>query len=156
MSRVYRIESGGLELVVEEIGEGRPLVFAHGLTGNRAGVFEQLEGLTDRFRIVSFDQRGHGDSSPVLNPEMYDPHLMADDMRAVMDALDIENAVVGGESMGAATTLLFALANPERVESLLLTAPAFGEGPNADREHIWEMGDCIEKLGVDRYIADAR
>jgi pimeloyl-ACP methyl ester carboxylesterase len=155
MGRKHTVTSGGMDLVVEEIGQGRPLVFAHGLTGNRAGVFEQLECLSDRFRVISYDQRGHGDSSPVRDPSLYDPHLMAEDMTSVMDALSVDHAVVGGESMGSATTLLFALAHPDRVDTILLTAPAFGDSPNADRENIWQMGDGIEHKGLDRYIDES-
>lgn len=142
-------------LAAEEKGTGAPLVFAHGLTGNRGGVFEQLDGLSDTYRIISYDQRGHGDSTPVYDPVIYDPDAMADDMATVMDSWGIEQAVVGGESMGAATTLLFALKYPHRVKTLLLTAPAFGDGPNADREHIWKMGHDIERLGIEKYIEES-
>lgn len=152
MEKARSIQIDGLTLKSEERGSGPPLVFAHGLTGNRGGVFEQLEGLTDRYRIIAYDHRGHGDSTPVRNPKLYDPHLMAEDMAAVMDALGVESAIVGGESMGAATTLLFALKHPARVKALLLTAPAFGDTPNADREHILSMGEDIDRLGIEGYI----
>ena len=112
MNKMHHVESDGLELAVESFGAGPPLVFAHGLTGTRNNTRDQFAPLADRYRIVIFDQRGHGDSTPVTDPALYDVHRMAYDMAAVMDALGIERAIVGGESMGAATALLFALKWP--------------------------------------------
>ena len=86
MSRTYTVESDGLDIVVEETGSGPAILFAHGLTGTRNGVLEQFRPLENEYRIITYDQRGHGDSSPVTDPRLYDPHMMARDMAAVMDA----------------------------------------------------------------------
>ena len=77
---------------------------------------------------------------------------MADDMAAVMDALGIDQAIVGGESMGAATTLRFALRWPDRVRALLLTAPAFSETPNLAADQISNMGHEIREFGMAGYL----
>ncbi len=127
-------------------------MFAHGLTGNRHGTRGQLTPLADRYRIVIYDQRGHCDSTPVTDPALYDVDRMAEDMTAVMDALGIARAIVGGESMGAATTMSFALRHPGRVERLLLTAPAFGDGPNPETQRLKDMGRAITKLGMDEFL----
>ncbi|MCW5879845.1 MAG: alpha/beta hydrolase [Anaerolineae bacterium] len=149
------ITTDGLTLTVETLGSGPPLVFAHGLTGTRRGVLRQLAPLADRFQIIVYDQRGHGDSRPVTDPARYDADRMAADLAAVLDALDIPRAIVGGESMGAATTLLFALRWPERVEKLLLTAPAFGETPNTESPRLKEMAAGIAGLGMPGFLARA-
>jgi pimeloyl-ACP methyl ester carboxylesterase len=151
----YRVESDGLELAVETFGDGPALVFAHGLTGARSNTRDQFTPLADHYRVVTFDQRGHGDSTPVTDPALYDAERMAGDMAAVMDALGIEKAVVGGESMGAATTLLFALKWPQRVEAMLLTAPAFGDVPNAGLEGILDMGEVVASQGVEVYLVQS-
>lgn len=155
MKEHFRIASNGLELAVESFGAGPPLIFAHGLTGNRHFTRLQLAPLADQYRIVIYDQRGHCDSSPITDPTLYDPVQMAEDMTAVLDALGIEKAIVGGESMGAATTLLFALRHPERVEKLLLTAPAFGDEPNPATADIQQMGETIAQLGLERFLQQA-
>lgn len=155
MNKIYRIESDGLELAVETFGDGPPLIFAHGLTGNRSNTRDQFIPLADRYRIVIFDQLGHGDSTPVTDPVLYDAQRMAGDMAAIMDALNIERAIVGGESMGAATTLLFALKCPHRVETLLLTAPAFGDVPNVGLDAIRDMGDMIAGEGIEAFLAQS-
>ena len=147
-----RVPSDGLELAVETFGDGPWLVFAHGLTGNRHGTRRQFAPLADRYRIVIYDQRGHGDSTPVTDPALYDLERMAGDMAAVMDALGIEQAIVGGESMGAATTLRFALRWPERVSALLLTAPAFSDSPNPAADQIVNMGVEIRTFGMAGYL----
>jgi pimeloyl-ACP methyl ester carboxylesterase len=147
-----RVPSDGLELTVETFGAGPALVFAHGLTGSRHGSRRQFAPLADRYRIVIYDQRGHCDSTPVTDPALYDLEPMAGDMAAVMDALGIERAIVGGESMGAATTLRFALRWPERVRALLLTAPAFSETPNLTADQIRNMGYEIREFGMAGYL----
>lgn len=150
-----RVASDGIELVVESIGEGPAIVFAHGLTGTRRGTLQQFAPLADRYRIVAYDQRGHNESTPVTDPALYDPQLMAEDMTAVMDALELDRAIVGGESMGASTTLRFAIAHPDRVERLLITAPSLGDAPNAERERLRDMGGAIMSLGMDAFLERA-
>ncbi len=152
MGDIQRIHSDGIDLAVETFGEGPPLVYAHGLMGNHYISRRELAPLADRYRIVVYDQRGHCDSTPVTDPALYDAERMAGDMAAVMDALGIERAIVGGESMGAATTLLFALRWPERVAKLLLAAPAFGDKPNPDAQRIKDMGRGIANLGMDGFL----
>jgi pimeloyl-ACP methyl ester carboxylesterase len=155
MPNCLQIPSDGLTITVETFGSGPPMVFAHGLTGNRHFTRRQFQTLGDRYRIIAYDQRGHCDSSAVTDPLLYDPMRMAADMAAVMDALGLETAIVGGESMGAATTLTFARLWPERVEKLLLTAPAFGDVPNPAAEDIRKMGESIELVGIEDFLAAA-
>jgi pimeloyl-ACP methyl ester carboxylesterase len=150
-----RVPSDGLELAVETFGAGPWLVFAHGLTGNRHVTRRQFAPLAERFRIVIYDQRGHCDSTPVTDPARYDLARMAGDMQAVLDALGIEQAIVGGESMGAATTLHFALRWPGRVRALLLTAPALSETPNPNMKMIRDMSDEITQLGIDGFLRNS-
>lgn len=156
MSHRMIVRSGSLRLVAESFGAGPCLVFAHGLTGNRQGVKRQFALLAAQYRIVVFDQRGHGESTPVLDPAGYVVDEMAEDMAAVMDALGIERAIVGGESMGAATTLTFALRHPRRVDRLLLTAPAFGDTPNTEIARFLDVASAIESFGMERFLAVTR
>lgn len=145
----------GIELAVETFGAGPPLVFAHGLTSHSRMTRQELQPLAGRHRIVLFDQRGHGRSTPVTDPALYAPERMAGDLRAVLDALGIDTAVVGGESMGAATALSFALQHPQRVSTLLLTAPAFGDTPNPDRQRMLDMGRGLAALGMQGFLDSA-
>ena len=149
---IVKVNSDGLELVAESFGHGQPIVAAHGLSGNRHITRRQFQSLADRYRIIVYDQRGHNDSSPVTNPSLYNPDRMAEDMRAVLDAYHIDKAIVQGESMGAATTLLFTLKYPHRVNALLLTGPAFGDVPNPEIPSLHKMASEIEQYGQKEYL----
>jgi 3-oxoadipate enol-lactonase len=156
MSPIYRIQTGDLSLVAETYGAGRPLVFAHGLTDNRQQGRRLLAPLLGAFHLVTFDQRGHGDSTAVTDPARYDSKAMTTDIAAVMDALQIPRSVVGGESMGSATVLLYALRWPERVVRLLLIAPAFGDSPNPGRSTIKQLGHHLSTVQArEDYISSA-
>src|SRR5687767_4804820 len=113
--RTEVVESNGIRLVVEEAGEGRPIVLAHGLTATRRYVVHGSR-LLERsgYRVASYDTRGHGDSDPARDPTAYTYDDLVDDLRAVLDARGLARAVLAGSSMGAATTLAFALRHPER------------------------------------------
>jgi pimeloyl-ACP methyl ester carboxylesterase len=150
---VKRIHSDGNALAVETAGEGPPLIFAHGLTSNRHRTIEQLAPLARDYTIIAFDQRGHCDSTPVTDANLYDPHRMAGDLAAILDSFGIDRATVGGESMGAATALLFALRHPQRVDRLLLTGPAFGDGPNPGRDDLKRDGQLIAETGIEGYLS---
>ncbi len=156
MNEIRHVANDGLQLAVEALGNGLPLIFGHGLTGNRYFTRMQVGNLADRYQVIIFDQRGHCDSTPVTDPALYDPRLMAGDMAVILDALEVDTAVIGGESMGSAVAVSFALQWPGRVEKLLLTAPAFGDTPNAVAPEIALMADAVEALGMDGFLAAAK
>ena len=153
MTDSRRIVSDGVELAAETYGEGPPLIFAHGLTANRLWSRMQLAPLANNYRIIIFDQRGHCGSTPIRDSALYNAELMAADHTAVMDEFGIERAIVGGDSMGSATVLLFALNHPERVQALILSLPAFANKLNPARDEIKEMGKLISRLGMKEFAA---
>jgi len=156
MSPIYRVQTGDLSLAAETFGAGRALVFSHGLTDNRQQARRLLAPLLGAFRLVTFDQRGHGESTPVTDPALYESKTMAVDIAAVMDALQVPRAVVAGESMGSATALLCALRWPERVEKLLLIAPAFGDSPSPGRNIVKQLGRHLSTAQArEDYISSA-
>ena len=134
------VNAQGIELAVECCGQGEPLIFAHGLSGSRQFTLEQLAPLVGDYRIVAYDQRGHGDSSPVTDPVLYNTADMLDDIILIADELGLDKFILGGESMGSAIALLFALKYPQRVKTLLLTAPAFSDQVNTEKERLQTMG----------------
>jgi pimeloyl-ACP methyl ester carboxylesterase len=119
----------GVKLAVEQAGEGAPIVLLHGLTATRRYVVMGSR-LLERsgHRVISYDARGHGHSTPAPTRDAYTYSLLADDLAAVMDGLEIERATFAGASMGAHTILRFALQHPERVAALALITPAFEPG----------------------------
>jgi len=152
VGEIRRVRSGPVVLTVETRGAGEPLVVVHGLSGSRRVSLEQFTPLADRYLVVTFDQRGHGESAPVTDPAAFDPVAMGSDIGTVLDDLGLERAAVVGESMGAATALSFALRHPERVTRLFLTGPAFGTERNAQRVRLRERGQSVLDLGMEDHL----
>ena len=78
-------------------------------------------------RVVAYDARGHGRSSPAPT---YGYRELGGDLEAVMDALGIERAVLAGASMGAHTSLWMALQRPERVGGVVVITPSYDPATN--------------------------
>src|SRR5919109_1050698 len=108
-------------LAGEEAGDGVPVVLLHGLTATRRYVVMGSRALErSGHRVVAYDARGHGRSSPAGDPASYGYDELAADLAAVLDALEVERAVLAGASMGAHTALRFALARPDRVMGVVI------------------------------------
>jgi len=139
----------------EILGDGPTLVWLHGLMGSieRArSAGEGVEGLAARgFRVVMYDARGHGESGATPDERDYTWESHARDMIALMDHLEIDRAALGGGSMGARTALTAALAQPERVDKLVLLAlPGFGEDIKTAQDVFLGLASLIESLGVEK------
>src|SRR6058998_2538913 len=100
MPAVARTAANGVDLWVEQEGEGDDVLFISGLADEGACWVDQVAGLSDRYRVTIFDNRGVGRSStPDGDFTIGD---FAADTAALMDALGIEQAHVVGSSMGGA------------------------------------------------------
>lgn len=112
------VKANGVDLWVEQEGAGDDVLFVSGLADEGACWVDQVGGLSDRYRVTTFDNRGVGRST---TPEgEFTIADFAADTAALMDALEIESAHVVGSSMGGAIAQELALAHPERVRSLVL------------------------------------
>jgi pimeloyl-ACP methyl ester carboxylesterase len=119
----------GIDISYEAHGDGVPLVLAHGYTASLEMWREQVPAFSAKHRLVIYDARGHGGTTAPPGMEAYD--LARDyvgDQLALMDHLGIEQAYVGGLSMGGMVAQEFALQHPSRVKALLLydTGPGLG------------------------------
>jgi pimeloyl-ACP methyl ester carboxylesterase len=124
---VHEIGSGGESLHVETAGDGSDvLVFCHGLGGTHAVWYQQVAHFAGRYRTITWDARGFGRSTNLSKAATVT--TASADLGRVFDALGVERAHVVGQSMGGWTALGFALAQPERVRSLVLTNTLAGVG----------------------------
>ncbi len=113
-----KAQINGINLFYEVHGEGEPLLLIYGLAGRGNGWKFQVEALAPNFRMITFDNRGVGESDQPA--EAYSLAGMADDAAGLLDALGIESAYVFGISMGGMIAQEFALRHPQRVRKLAL------------------------------------
>lgn len=102
--------------------DGPPIVLLHGLFFSRR-MYERLAERLPGHRVLMLDLRGHGKSSRPRTPEAYRWTKLAGDVRALLDHLGIEQAVVGGLSLGANVSIVFAVEHPERLSGLIIEMP---------------------------------
>lgn len=98
-------------------GDGKPLILLHGLFGSLENLGGVAQRLQDQWQIHALDQRNHGRSP---HTDSMDYASMADDVIAYMDAQGLETAALLGHSMGGKAAMQVALANPSRVDHLIV------------------------------------
>lgn len=119
-------DGGEIRVVEKGPADARPLVLLHGITLAARVWGYQLRDLSDRYRVVAVDLRGHGLSK--AGDEGFGLHLLAEDLRTVLETLDLRDAIVMGHSMGGMTLMRFCGDHPEilteRVAGVIFLATA--------------------------------
>jgi pimeloyl-ACP methyl ester carboxylesterase len=143
-------------LFVEEQGQGIPVVLLHGLTATHRYVVMGSRSL-DRsgHRVVAYDARGHGRSSPAPSPGAYTYDDLGADLVAVLDQSGLERVVLAGSSMGAHTALWLALRHPERVGGLVVITPGYDPATNDDPARLarWDaLAAGLRQGGVEGFV----
>lgn len=127
------LDSGGRRIAYSDSGgAGDAVLLGHGFGLDRSMFAAQVAELGERWRIVTWDSPGHGDSPESAEPFSY--WDLARDQVALLDALGIERAAVGGVSQGGFTALRTALTAPERVSALVLVDTEAGALDPVDAE----------------------
>ena len=125
-------QSRGARLWYEETGTGYPIIFVHEFGADLREWEQQVRWFSREYRCIRFNARGYPPSDVPESDELYGYEHAADDIGAVLDALDIEKAHVVGLSMGAYATLQFGLRHPaRRVPGPRRSSPRDGDLPNA-------------------------
>jgi pimeloyl-ACP methyl ester carboxylesterase len=128
--------SSGLRIHYQRIGDGPDVVMVHGITGNLAvWHLHIVPALSERFRIVTYDLRGHGYTDTPAGG--YSPDAMADDLLELLDALEIGRPVVVGHSYGADIALYLAARNPDRVREVIAIEAALPALEATRRDDGW-------------------
>jgi 3-oxoadipate enol-lactonase len=152
----FEVRSGEVTLRGESVGEGPPIVLAHGLTATRRYVLHGSNALPRRgYRIVSYDARGHGESDPVPGESGYGYPELAGDLIAVIDEVAAgEAAVLAGHSMGAHTIAGVALERPASIAAVVLVGPASVGAPLTEEALAdWDaLADALDRGGVEEFV----
>jgi pimeloyl-ACP methyl ester carboxylesterase len=150
----FTVQTGGVTLAGDEEGDGTPIVLLHGLTATRRYVVMGSRSLErSGHRVVAYDARGHGASSPAPRPDAYGYDLLADDLEAVLDDLGIRSAVLAGASMGAHTIARFALARPDRVAAAVFITPAYEPGRDDGLAGWDRLAEALRDGGIEGFVA---
>lgn len=124
MSTMLRARNGDIELAYEVIGTGSPVLLMQGLGYGGRGWGPALELLAEDFTVAAFDNRGFGASD--VPPGPYSTTELAADARAVLDAAGFDRAHVVGASLGGMAAQELALADPQRIDRLVLACTTPG------------------------------
>lgn len=156
MSEQFLIERNGVQLSGEQAGEGPAVLLLHGLTATRRYVVMGSKILErSGHRVIQYDARAHGRSSPAPTPADYTYDLLGEDAIAVLDSLGVQRAVLAGASMGAHTLLNVALRHPERVAGLVVITPAYSADHQREQARLarWDrLAAALRDGGVEAFV----
>ena len=128
----------GINLYYEIYGNGKPLVLLHGNGGSIRGQSGRIEYFKKYFRVIAIDSRTHGKSvDPSDNPLTYEQ--MANDIKVLLDSLQIDSAYIWGQSDGGILGLLIAINYPDKVTKLATFGANIFPGEKAVFDEISKM-----------------
>ena len=151
-------EAYGVRIAWERRGAGAPLLLIHGLGYARWGWEPVVDALARQHDVISFDNRGIGESDAPPGP--YTVPMLAADAVAVLDAAGVERAHVLGTSLGGMVALQLALDSPERVDRLVLacTTPGGAEAapmPEKTVRLMQEAPSLPAEVALRRFVENA-
>jgi pimeloyl-ACP methyl ester carboxylesterase len=122
--------NGAVEIAYLDEGEGEPIVLVHGFASSSSVNWVYPAWVSELKkngrRVIALDNRGHGDSGKLYDPALYDIAIMAGDIAALMDHLDIARADVMGYSLGSRMAAVLAQRQPQRLRSAILGGIGIG------------------------------
>ncbi len=122
---MQRFDSDGVTIAYIDEGAGEPIMLIHGFASNSTVNWRNTNWIktlgSAGFRVIAFDNRGHGHSEKLYDPDQYSAPTMAEDARRLLDHLGIDRADIMGFSMGARITAFLALNHPQRVRSAIFS-----------------------------------
>lgn len=146
------LNRNGVNLHYVDEGSGPAVLLTHGFAASSQMWQGQIEAFRDRYRVIAWDMRGHGQTdSPEDAADYSEPATIAD-ITAILDACGVERAVIGGLSLGGYMSLAFNLAHPERTRALMLfdTGPGYNNpvGREGWNEFAIRRAEAFETQGL--------
>jgi pimeloyl-ACP methyl ester carboxylesterase len=138
---------------VERRGQGRPIVFLHGMGVSSESFAAQMSALEDRFTVVAWDLLGHGKSPVPADPELYSRDGALEDLDEILATLD-EKPILVGHSLGGYLALAHAATRPGAARGLVVmaTGPGFRD---AEKREGWNERSRrnAHRFGVEPQVA---
>ena len=135
----------GIDLYYQIQGTGSPIILVHALGMDHSMWDLQVEGFSSGYQVITYDLRGHGESSSPDHP--YSIDLFADDLDQFLHFLGLRKAVLLGLSLGGRILIRFALKYPKEVQAMIL-ADAQSETPAESVPRFEELADVARKEGM--------
>jgi pimeloyl-ACP methyl ester carboxylesterase len=122
-----KLDRDGVKIHYEIHGRGPTILLSHGYSSTSRMWDGQVAALKDRYQVIVWDMRGHGESDYPDDQSRYSEALTVGDMLALLDKASAGKAIVAGLSLGGYMSLAFHASHPERVRALMLfdTGPGF-------------------------------
>jgi 3-oxoadipate enol-lactonase len=148
---------GDININYREQGDGFPLVLSHPFSANLEFWDNLTQALPSKYRVITYDVRGHGLSSAPMGEENYRLDILVEDMHNLLKHIGVEQAYVGGLSLGGAIALGYAGRHPGMVKALLMFDIHGGFTPPADpamKAAMAEGREKGEKYALEHGMAD--
>ena len=146
--------SDGVEIYYQVTGEGYPLVMAHEFAGDITSWEPQVNYFSRRYQVITYCHRGYPPSEVPDDPEAYSQDLQVEDLARLLRHLGIEQAHIGGLSMGGTLTVGFAIAHPEMCRSLVIASAGAGSD-SGGRERLvasWQsLSESMTTEGMEKF-----
>jgi pimeloyl-ACP methyl ester carboxylesterase len=147
-----KLDRGGVAIHYEVHGSGPTVLLSHGYSATCRMWDGQIAALKDRYQVIVWDMRGHGESDYPTDAKAYSEPLTVGDMAALLDSVGARKAVIAGLSLGGYMTLAFNATHPDRARALMLfdTGPGFkkDEAREAWNQRARGRADDLEARGL--------
>lgn len=134
-----------VKIYYEDHGNGEAILLTHGYSATSKMWAGQIGSLSEKYRVISWDMRGHGESDSPDALGLYSEAHTIGDMAAILDECGIDTAVIAGLSLGGYMSLAFNLKYPERVAGLML----FDTGPGYKNDKARESWNDMARKRAD-------
>ncbi|MBW8349242.1 2-succinyl-6-hydroxy-2,4-cyclohexadiene-1-carboxylate synthase [Bacillus sp. IITD106] len=146
----------GIDYYYEVSGKGEPVILLHGFTGDHSTWNPIKQYLIDSFQVIRIDIIGHGKTSSPPDVSKYRMEQVVSQINGILDHLSLKKAHMLGYSMGGRLALSYAIANPERVKSLVLESTSPGLRTEEERrlrvQADEQLSDKILRDGIEKFV----
>lgn len=146
---MLKVQVNDIELDYEDHGTGHVLLFLHGLGSTKKDWDAQVPFFSKTHRVITVDLRGHGNSTKPL--DAYGVELMTEDIKQLLDQLNIKKVTIVGFSMGGAVAFEMAAKHPKYLENLVIvnSGPDFNAMGKIGEELLKNRTEFLETKGLD-------